>query len=127
MSAAAAKLVQGAAGNAAGTVAKRNAGFSGYIKRADGTVKWGNTAKVAGGAGVAGLGAWALLDPKAADKVGGATNSIGDTFGSALGGLGGGLTEGVFSSFLSPTVLSACCASSVCSCCVLVAIMMLRN
>ncbi len=98
-----------------------------FLKREDGTTRWGNVAKVGGGAGVAGLGAWALLDPKAADKVGGATNRIGDTFGSAVGGLGGGLTEGAFSNFMSPTVLSACAASSVCACCLIVAITMLRN
>lgn len=112
---------------AVGNAAKVKRGVPGFFKREDGTIKWGNTAKVGGGAGVAGLGAWALLDPNAADKVGGATNRIGDTFGSAVGGLGGGLTEGVFSSLMSPTVLSASSASCVCSCCVIVAIMMLRN
>ena len=105
----------------------RGAGFGGFIKDADGKIKWGNTAKLAGGAGAAGLASWALFDPNAADKVGSATGRVGDTLGSAVGGLGGGLTGGAFSSFMSPTVLSACGASSVCACCILIMFMMVRN
>ena len=105
----------------------RNAGVGGFFRKEGGGIKWGNTAKAAGGAGAAGLASWALFDPNAADKVGSATGRVGDTLGSAVGGLGGGLTGGAFSSFMSPTVLSACGASSVCACCILIMFMMVRN
>lgn len=91
-----------------------------------GNLKKGRVAAVAGGTAVGGLALWSLFDPNASEKAGSAAGNVGGTLGNIVGGLGGGLTGGLFESFMSPTVLSACAASSSLICFAVVILMMMR-
>ena len=92
--------------------AKRGAGVGGYFRAADGTLKKGNTFKAAAGAGAAGLGAWALFDPKAGEKIGGKAGDIGGAFGNLFGG---GIM-GLLSGLLRPEFMIGSAVSSCSSC-----------
>lgn len=99
------------AANAASTIAKRGAGVTGYFRRADGTLKVGNTAKAAVGAGAAGLISWALFDPKAGSKIGEKAGNVGSVFGNLIGGGANGfLTNLVHPQYIFGSGI-LCCSS----------------